>query len=245
MGHFSDPGTRWQPRHQNVRPDESVVCMKYQDIQLNEEWQILKKLKRSPLSHTQRNKPLNFGPYRLHANKSYTETCGSANQTWTCVISFIAITMSEKNLKQTNQRNAFAWCHMMSFHELVIAHDEGKNYTWERLCGDQDTPLCCLMAVGGKKTCVCAPSCTENTPIYCWKSGPGPSQYSAEGGRSFPKWISAWPTSFFVPSPQWSPGCSPGHYSIIECPKKSHAHTQGHQSPQQVHQQVSSENFWR
>lgn len=146
MGHFSDPGTRRQPRHQNVCPDEPVVC-----IQLNEQWQILKKLERSPLSHTQRNRPLNLGPYRLHANKSHTETCGSANQTWTCVISLITITMSKKNLKQTNQKKAFAWCHMMSFDELVIAHDEGKNYAWGRLCGDQDSPLGCLMAVGRKK----------------------------------------------------------------------------------------------
>lgn len=74
------------------------LCVKLQGPQSNRLWQIPQKLKMSPMSllhshtHTHAN---SSGPIRCILNKTYTETCGLANRSWTRA-RLVAITVSEK-----------------------------------------------------------------------------------------------------------------------------------------------------
>lgn len=87
MGHFSDPGAHRQPKHQNVCPDEPVVCVKFQGRQLNEPWQILK-------THTHTHKWLKHGPPKGYTYYSVRKITNKPNK----------------------KKKAVAWRDMMSFH---------------------------------------------------------------------------------------------------------------------------------
>lgn len=105
-------GVHARPIQQNVRPDESVMCVKFHGPQVNRPREIPTNWKSSHyLEPPKSQKSLKLRVRRSHTHKICTKTCGSVSQTWIWALSLKSITVSKKSPKnKTNKRQTFPVC---------------------------------------------------------------------------------------------------------------------------------------